>query len=195
MVYGVALNFRAALAALGDAVYREPYKRPPQAPILYMKPANTWIPEGVAIACPSGVPQLRMGGRLGIVIGGGFRIVNDVSIPHTSYYRPAIREQCRDGFCALGALVDGAALAKPDAAEIRILVNGEVRAVNNTENLVRSIPKLVADISEFMTLRSGDVLLVGEPDNAPLAGIGDCVRVEIEGLGALENPVAAQATA
>jgi 5-oxopent-3-ene-1,2,5-tricarboxylate decarboxylase/2-hydroxyhepta-2,4-diene-1,7-dioate isomerase len=192
MVYGVALNFKAALAVLGDAVYRDPYKEPPVAPILYMKPANTWISAGAPIPCPRGVPQLRMGGTLGVVIGGGFRIVNDVSIPHASYFRPAIREQCRDGFCSLGPVVDGARLANPDSAEIRIFVNGELRALNSTRNLVRNVAKLIADINEFMTLHAGDVLLVGEPDNAPLAGIGDRVRVEIEGLGALENPVEAE---
>ena len=193
MIYGVALNFKAALAALGDAVHRDPYKKPPRAPILYMKPANTWIPGGAPIPCPRGVPQLRMAGTLGLVIGGGYRIVNDVSIPHASYYRPAIREQCRDGFCPLGPLVDAAALANPYAAEIRIFVNRELRAVNTTANLVRNVPQLIADISEFMTLHPGDVLLVGEPDNAPLAGPGDRVRVEIEGLGALENPIEAEA--
>lgn len=193
MVYGVALNFKAALAALGEAVYRDPYKNPPVAPILYMKPANTWISGGTAIPCPREVPQLRMGGTLGVVIGGGFRIVNDVSIPHSSYYRPAIREQCRDGFCSLGPVVDHSALANPNATEIRIFVNGDLRAVNTTANLVRGVEKLLADIHEFMTLHEDDVLLVGEPENAPLARPGDRVRVEIEGLGGLENPVESEA--
>ena len=65
MVYGVALNFKGALAALGDAVHRDPYKKPPEAPVLYTKPANTWISGGAAIPCPGGVPQLRLGGTLG----------------------------------------------------------------------------------------------------------------------------------
>src|SRR6266849_10446241 len=122
-VYGVALNFKAALASLGDAT-------PPVAPVLYMKPANTWIPGGAPIPCPRGVEHLRMGGTLGVVIGGGFRIVNDVSIPHASYFRPAIREQCRDGFCSIGPRMDHDALTGPHSAEIRIFINGELRTVN-----------------------------------------------------------------
>ena len=194
-VYGVALNFKAAFAALGDAVNRDPYKKPPVAPVLYLKPANTWIPNGAPIPCPPGV-QLSMGGTLGVVIDraqpgliGGYRIVNSVSIPHASYYRPAIREQCRDGFCPIGEEVKKSALADADAAVIRIFVNGELRAANSTANLVRGVARLIADISEFMTLQTGDLLLPGEPDNAPLAGAGDHVRVEIDGLGSLENPV------
>ena len=66
-VYGAALNFRGALAALGDAVHGEPYKKPPEAPVLYLKPGNTWSSPGAIIAVPAGVPQLRMGGTLGLV--------------------------------------------------------------------------------------------------------------------------------
>src|SRR5712691_6423444 len=101
-VYGVALNFKGELAALGDAQYRDPYKKPPEAPVLYLKPRNTWIPNGAPIPCPRGVTYLNMGGTLAAIIGGGFVVVNDVSIPHSSYFRPAIREQCRDGFCPIG---------------------------------------------------------------------------------------------
>jgi 5-oxopent-3-ene-1,2,5-tricarboxylate decarboxylase/2-hydroxyhepta-2,4-diene-1,7-dioate isomerase len=142
-----------------------------------------------------------MGGTLGIVFGRaaarvgadealtyvrGWVVVNDVSIPHQSYFRPAIKERCRDGFCPMGAV---ASFESVDAAqvEIRMFVNGEFRAIANTADLVRPIPRLIADVTEFMTLRTGDILLVGEPDNAPLAGPGDRVRVEIKGIGSVEN--------
>lgn len=175
-------------------MHRDPYKKPPEAPVLYIKPANTLIGNGEPIPCPAGVNQLRMAGTLGIVIGpkatiGGYAVVNDVSIPHSSYFRPPIREKCRDGFCPMGPRVDRSAIVNPDAVEIRIAVNDEVRAVNSTANLVRGVARLIADIGEFMTLAEGDVLLVGEPDNAPLAGPGDVVRVEIDGVGVLENPI------
>jgi 5-oxopent-3-ene-1,2,5-tricarboxylate decarboxylase/2-hydroxyhepta-2,4-diene-1,7-dioate isomerase len=48
---------------------------------------------------------------------------------------------------------------------------------------------LIADISEFLTLQPGDILLIGEPHDAPLARAGDRVRVEIDGLPAVENEV------
>ena len=53
--------------------------------------------------------------------------------------------------------------------------------------------RLIANVTEFMTLRTGDLLLVGEPDNAPLAGVGDMVRVDIEDVGYLENIVTGEA--
>lgn len=201
-VYGAALNFRGTLEKLGPALYRDPYKNPPKAPVLYMKTANTWIANGAPIPCPAGVEKLRMGGTLAVVIGKtatrveernaleyvrGYTVANDVSIPHESYYRPAIKQQCRDGFCPMGPEVRN--LPSPEDTEIRIFVNGELACVNSTRNLVRGVARLIADITEFLTLREGDVLLAGEPDNAPLAGVGDRVRVEIDGLGALENPV------
>ena len=204
-VCGVALNFRGALAALGAALYRDPYKQPPQAPVLYLKTPNTWVGYGEPIPCPPGVERLRMGGTLGAMMGrtacrvaesdaldyvGGYLILNEVSIPHESYYRPAVRQQCRDGFCPMGPwVVDRYAIPYPAAIEIRIKVNGELRCVSRAADLVRPLPRLIADISEFMTLRAGDVLLIGEPDNAPLAGPGDRVRVEIDGAGWLENPI------
>ena len=87
-------------------------------------------------------------------------------------------------------VIDRHAIGDPAAVEIRIAVNRELRCVSRAANLVRPLPRLIADISEFMTLRAGDVLLIGEPDNAPLAAPGDQVRVEINGVGWLENPIA-----
>ncbi|MEN9670300.1 MAG: 4-hydroxyphenylacetate degradation bifunctional isomerase/decarboxylase, partial [Pseudomonadota bacterium] len=45
-VYGTLLNEKKALAALGEQVHVAPYKAPPQAPVLYIKPRNTWVSEG-----------------------------------------------------------------------------------------------------------------------------------------------------
>lgn len=194
-IYTAVLNFRGELDRLGEAMHQDPYKIPPRAPVLFIKPPNTWVGAGDVIPCPRGVPQLRMGGTLAIVMGthgqpDGFTIANDVSIPHESYYRPPIAQRCRDGFCPVFAEI--LPLADPDGVEIRVRVNGHVKAVNNTRNLVRGIARLIHDISEFMTLRAGDVLLVGEPENSPLASIGDVVRVEIDGLGFLENAIGAE---
>jgi 5-oxopent-3-ene-1,2,5-tricarboxylate decarboxylase/2-hydroxyhepta-2,4-diene-1,7-dioate isomerase len=205
-VYGVALNFRPALEALGEQFYSDPYKKPPEAPILYLRPRNTWNRNGAAIPVPAGLEYLRMGGTLGVVIGrtacrvkmrdalayvGGYTIINDASIPHESYYRPAIRQRCRDGFCVIGAgVADRHALSNPNQVEIRIHVNGQLRCAASTSDLVRPVETLIADISEFLTLRPGDIILVGEPHAAPLARAGDHVRVDIQGLASLHNEVA-----
>ncbi len=122
---------------------------------------------------------------------GGWVVANDVSIPHESYYRPAIKQRCRDGFCPISAIAPFDSLY-PDDAQIRIFINGELKASVSTRDLVRPITRLIADVTEFMTLRTGDILLVGEPDNAPLAGPGDRALVEIAGLPSIENTLVAE---
>lgn len=178
-VIGVLANDPAMLAAMGDAVNAPPYKAPPRAPILYVKPANTWIAHGAPIPLPAGVPALEMNATLGVVIGTtacrvpeahalefvrGYTIVNDVCEPHASFYRPGVRQRCRDGFCAFGPWVVAAnAVGSPDALAMRVFVNGQLRGADNTGNLVRGIARLITDVTEFMTLAEGDVLLVGSP--------------------------------
>jgi 5-oxopent-3-ene-1,2,5-tricarboxylate decarboxylase/2-hydroxyhepta-2,4-diene-1,7-dioate isomerase len=177
-VYGVALNFRAELENL---VAR------PVAPVLYLRPRNTWNTSGAPIQLPDGVKQLKMAGTVGFVIGAGYVAVNDVSIPHESYYRPAIRERCRDGFCVIGSESTD---RLPE--EIRIWINDELRCRAKISDLLRPIDRLIADIGEFLTLQPGDIVLAGEPHDAPLAQAGDRVRVEIDGLPAIENEVVAE---
>lgn len=206
-VYGVALNYRGALAALGAAVDAPPYQAPPRAPILYLKPRNTWVGHGTPVCLPAGHEAVALGPTLGVLIGqaatrvsaatamshvGGYTIVNDLALPHSSYFRPAIQQQCRDGFCPIGAaLVDAAAIAAPGALAIRAYVNDRLCLSCSTTELIRPLPQLIADITDFMTLRRGDLLLVGLPANLPLARAGDRMAVEIEGLGRLENPLLA----
>ncbi len=207
-VFGVLFNFPGELAALGDAVNATPYVAPPRAPVLYIKPLNTWIGAGMPVALPADVPAVRVGVSLGLVIGrtatrvseahaldyiAGYTVVNDITEPHESYYRPPLRENCRDGFCPIGPWIVGReAVRDPAKLTLRTYVNGELRQENSTAVLARPIPRLLADITEFMTLNEGDVLMVGVPENRPLARVGDRVAVEVEGVGRLENPLVAE---
>jgi 5-oxopent-3-ene-1,2,5-tricarboxylate decarboxylase/2-hydroxyhepta-2,4-diene-1,7-dioate isomerase len=202
-VFGTLLNHRTALSALGDAVAAPPYNGAPRAPVLYLKPRNTLAAAGAAIAVPAAVPELQVGASLGLVIGrsacrlsaaealefvAGYLIVNDVSVPHASYYRPALRCQARDGFCPLGPrVVERAAIADPDALTLRVYVDGELRQTAGTAQLVRGVATLLADVTDFMTLAPGDVLAVGAAAPAPRVRPGQLVRIEIDGLGRLEN--------
>ncbi|MBC7210235.1 MAG: fumarylacetoacetate hydrolase family protein, partial [Pseudomonas sp.] len=80
----------------------------------------------------------------------------------------------------------------PDALGIRLWVNGELRQHNNTANCVRGVARLIAEISEFMTLHAGDVLITGTPEGRVDVLPGDRVTVEIDGLGQLTNPIVAE---
>ena len=202
-VYGTLLNYQGALAALADAVHNPPYGEPPKAPVLYLKPPNTWIGHGKPIPVPAGVEAVEIGAALGVVIGRtatrvkadealdyvrGYTILNDVTLPHASVFRPPIRQRCRDGFCPIGPwVIERDAVPQPDRLTIRVFVDGALRAENTTAHLVRPIAQLLADVTEFMTLSPGDVLHVGTPEQAPLARPGERVTIEIETVGWLEN--------
>lgn len=209
-VVGALLNFRGAWAAMEPAMQREPHHKPPVHPVLYIKPANTWRGAGDPIVLPPDVEEIEVGATLGLVMGrtaarvrvedaldyvAGYVIVNDVTVPHTSVLRPPLKQKCRDGFCPMSTPVPAMEVSDPDALAIRVYVNGELQLANSTANLVRNVRKLISDVSEFMSLARGDVLLVGVPENAPRARAGDRIAVEIDGLGRLENILRAEGVA
>jgi len=204
VVYGTLLNHHTAWRALGEALRQPPYNAPPKAPVLYVKPCNTLAVSGDPVPVPPGVAELEVGACLGLVIGraacrleqasalehvAGYLIVNDVSVPHHSYYRPAVRFRARDGFCPIGPrVVPRQALADPDDLNIRVFIDGELTQQATTAQAVRGVRRLLADVTEFMTLSPGDILAVGAAAPAPRVRAGQRARVEIDGLGWLENP-------
>ena len=206
-VYGAALNYREQRQEL-DALFRQPpHLVPPVAPVLYIKPRNTWLGHRAAITVPEDADELEVGATLGILFAratkcvpvdaaletvAGYTLVNDLSIPHTSLFRPPLRFNARDGFCVLGPWVIARdALAAVDALTIRASVNDEIRQTVSTADLHRNVARLIADVSGFMTLGPGDLLTIGVPAGAPRARAGDRIAVEIEGLGRLENELVA----
>ncbi len=195
-VYGVMLNVAGGVEALGEAVNAAPYKAPPVAPILYIKTANTFLADGGMVAVPPGMDELEVQPTLGLVFGRTATRVTeaealgyvaavvpaiDVCVPHASLYRPAVRHRCRDGFLPLGAVVPVPAGA--NAFDIRISINGEDRGGFSTADLARSIPRLIAEVTDFMTLSPGDVLLVGLSHASPRARAGDKVTARVSGAG------------
>ncbi|UYY97087.1 fumarylacetoacetate hydrolase family protein [Peribacillus frigoritolerans] len=204
-VYGTLLNYKGSLEAMKGKIDHPPYNEPPKGPILYIKPRNTFSSYSNPVPLPTGIPELEIGAALGIVISKtatrvkkeyasdyieGFTIANDISIPHESVFRPAIRHKARDGFCPIGPwVVSKESISNPDSLGLRVYINGELRQENSTSNLIRSIPRLIEDVTDFMTLSTGDVLLVGVPENAPLAKANDQVRIEIDEIGYLENTI------
>jgi 5-oxopent-3-ene-1,2,5-tricarboxylate decarboxylase/2-hydroxyhepta-2,4-diene-1,7-dioate isomerase len=118
----------------------------------------------------------------------GYLIVCDVSVPHSVYYRPSIRFKARDGFCPMGpAVVPRAAVPNADNLQIKVFVDDDLRQSVTTRDLVRPVPRLLADVTDFMTLSPGDVLAVGAAAPAPRARAGQKVAIEIDGVGRLET--------
>jgi 5-oxopent-3-ene-1,2,5-tricarboxylate decarboxylase/2-hydroxyhepta-2,4-diene-1,7-dioate isomerase len=205
-VYGAVLNDQASMNLLGDALLEAPYKGKPKAPALYIKPENTLVGHGGSVTLPARATELEIGATLGLVIGRsasrvtvadaldhvrGYTIVIDLSIPHASVYRPAIREKCFDGACPMGpVVVERGDLGDPHGLAIRTYVNDKLVAERKLDDLVRPIPQLIADVSEFMTLLPDQVLLPSVPLGSPTAQAGDRVAVEIDGIGRLEITLA-----
>jgi len=200
-VYGVTLNDRKLLAQRMAEFGAPPYQKPPEKPVLFIKTPNTLNWQGGQVALPHG-ERLQPGPALGVVIGrdasrvtaanaldyvAGYVIANEFSLPEDSYYRPAVKAKCRDGFCALGYMIPVAEVPKPGQLGIRLYVNGELRQSGSTEDWVRPLGQLLEEITEFMTLYAGDVLLTGTPAGRVDVQVGDDVTVKIDGLGELTN--------
>ena len=197
-VYGTLLNDPAALNALGDATHAAPYKAPPRAPILYLKPRNTLAGHRARVVVPDDSLGVEIGASLGIVIGraatrvsvarasdyiAGYTLVADLSVPHASVYRPSVRFRARDGFCVVGpAIVAARHVATPDDLPIEVSLNGAHTFTASTASSIRNVAQLLADVTDFMTLSAGDVITLGVPHGSPVAHIGDTATLAIGGL-------------
>jgi len=198
-VYGVVLNHPCALEGLGARLEQPPYQAPPKGPVMYVKPRNTWVNSGSDVVLPAGEPAIELGATLALVMGvgasklmvedalaavAGCQLALDLSLPHDSYYRPAIREKCFDGSCVLGALQ--ASMPELDTLSIQTRVDGRQVDEWRIHELLRSPAQLLAQITAFMSLNPGDRLLVGVKWQAPQAKAGDVVTVQASGLPALQ---------
>jgi len=200
-VLGAAIADARLLEALGDKVAAPPYRAAPLAPVLYVKPRHTLAGASAPFALPRGAEAIEIAATVGLVIGSSASRVNeaearahiaacmlvaDLGLPLASWYRPAAPARALDGSCRLGAAVTDIA---PQSFSLRVFVDGRLAQQVDTARYRRTPAQLVADVSEFMTLAPGDVLLVGLPFDAPRAHAGQRVRVEGSGLGGFEFTV------
>lgn len=202
-IFAVALNHGSQLDAWREAFQQAPYKTPPKTAVWFIKPRNTAIGSGDAIPHPQG-ETVQSGATVALIVGktargvsveeaasciAGYALANDVSLPEESFYRPAIKAKCRDGFCPLGDLVP---LRSVDNLTIITEINGREADSWNTADLQRGAAELLSALSEFATLSPGDAILIGTPHARVTLRPGDRVRILAEGFPALENPVVAK---
>ncbi len=205
-VVGLMLNDPAFLAELGDKANEPPYKAPPKAPVLYIKPANTYARNGDTVSLPADVPEVWVGACLGIQFSrratavkpdqvanyiAGYRLVADLTVPHESFYRPAIKQKCRDGFCPMGECMPADAVGNPDQLDISVVIDDGEAWTTTTRDRVRNVAQAVADVTEFMTLEAGDVLLLGIPAHSPRVRAGQRFIIRADGLGELHTALTA----
>lgn len=193
-IYGVILNDADERTALAASFGAAPYGKMPVAPVVYIKPGQC-VSQGV-VRVPADVDAVEAAPTLALLFGrdatdvaadeamafvGATCLALDVCVPHASHYRPAVAQRCRDGFLPLGRFVSTGL-----PAAIATWIDGTPAHRWSLDRLVRPVPSLVADLSRFMTLRAGDMLLIGLPGDAPRVGPGRTVRVEADGLPPLE---------
>ena len=214
-VYGTLLNFKAERAAMAAQMTEPPYKAPPQAPVLFIKTANTFNTSGGVVQVPAKVPEIEIGATYGMVIRAvdqsnraqaapinvasqiaGFVLMNDVSIPHTSFFRPPVKFKCLDGFLGMGLHLTPAALAgDPSELKLEVRINGVLKQSVDFSNLHRDALTLLRDVNEFMTLQPGDVLMLGCDAGRPLAKVGDRIDISMPGqpaFGTLSHTLVAE---
>lgn len=198
-VYGTLLNFRGEWDAWAPKMSEAPYQAPPRAPVLYVKTANTFTPSGGAIPVPARVPEVEVGATVGMVMKSatevaGWVLLNDLSIPHDSYYRPPVKFKCLDGFLGIGERLRARNEAgDPAVFVLKVSINGELVQTVRFADLVRPADRLLADVSEFMTLGEGDVLMLGCAGDRPRARVGDRIEITLPALGTLVNTLVAEA--
>jgi 2-keto-4-pentenoate hydratase/2-oxohepta-3-ene-1,7-dioic acid hydratase in catechol pathway len=195
----VGRNYRAHAHELSHEV--------PEEPLLFLKPPSSVIGPGDPIVRPVHMSTLvHHEGELAIVVGtrlshasaaealagiAGYTCGNDVTARDVQRKEGVFgRAKGFDTFCPLGPrVVPAADVRDPQALSLRVLVNGALRQAGNTADMVFPVGDLLSFISLVMTLVPGDVVLTGTPEGVGPLVAGDVVRVEIDGIGALENPV------
>jgi 5-oxopent-3-ene-1,2,5-tricarboxylate decarboxylase / 2-hydroxyhepta-2,4-diene-1,7-dioate isomerase len=211
-VYGTLMNFTDEHAALAAQMTELPYKAAPRAPVLYIKTANTFSAHGSAITLPAGVAQVQVRASVGLIFGSKrppaqwsiaqtaidnvahMVLLNDLTIPHASFYRPPVKFKCVDGFLCAGQAAHAVQdLAVLDALTVTVRVNGQTVQTFSTFDMVRSAAQLVRDVAEFIDLQEGDVLMLGSPFAAPLARAGDTVEISAPGFAPLRHTLVAAA--
>ncbi len=213
-VYGPLLNFQAELHALAPQMPEPPYKGAPRAPVLYLKPANTWCANGGSTPLPAPAAEVEVGASLAMVLGppttasrpgqasppgvAGWVLVNDLCVPHASFFRPAVKARCRDGFLGIGPrMASPLELGDTAALVLEVRVNGSLRQTVRFAELARDANTLLADVAAFLPLQAGDLLLLGCDAGRPLAHAGDTITIHASGcpaLGVLHQTLHTEAT-
>jgi 2-keto-4-pentenoate hydratase/2-oxohepta-3-ene-1,7-dioic acid hydratase in catechol pathway len=198
-IIGVGRNYVEHAAELGNAV--------PKQPLLFLKPPSAVIYDGDPIVLPPESARVEYEGEIGVVIGrplrrateadartaiAGITCVNDVTARDLQRSEELwTRAKGFDTFCPIGPRLEVVDPARFAELEVRSRVNGVERQGGRARDMVFSILRLVAYISQVMTLEPGDLIATGTPAGVGPLNPGDIVEVEIPGVGVLRNPVVA----
>lgn len=207
----IGMNYAAHAAESGA--------EPPEMPIIFLKTPNTVMGPDDPVTIPPGSLKTDWEVELGVVVGrrasyltsreeslshvAGFVVCNDLS--ERRYQLEVSGGQWGKGKSSPGFCPTGPWLVTPDEVDHRALrlrswVNGEPRQDSSTADMVFDVEHLVWDLSQYLTLEPGDLILTGTPQGVALSGrfpylaAGDVVELEIEGLGRQRQQMVAERT-
>ncbi|RLF60926.1 MAG: 2-hydroxyhepta-2,4-diene-1,7-dioate isomerase [Thermoplasmata archaeon] len=176
----------------------------PDEPIIFLKPPSSVIAHNEAIIYPKQSRRIDYEAELAVVIGErckdvskkealnvvlGYTILNDVTARDLQMKDGQwTRAKSFDTFAPVGPwIVTKDEVLNPNALEIKLWVNGELRQSSNTKNFIFKVEELIEFISSIMTLEKGDIISTGTPAGVGELNRGDVVEIEIERIGRLKN--------
>jgi 2-keto-4-pentenoate hydratase/2-oxohepta-3-ene-1,7-dioic acid hydratase in catechol pathway len=194
----VGLNYKDHAAETGKAL--------PAEPLIFIKPSTAVIGPGDPIRLPPGVGRVDHEAELGIVIGRrahrvprakawdyvlGLICVNDVTARDLQN-KESQYTRCKgfDTFAPIGPSIVTGLNGEPRGVEG--WVNGDRRQSSSTRHLIFPIEQLIEFVTFVMTLEPGDIISTGTPEGIGPITHGDTVKVVVEGVGELVNPVQAE---
>jgi 2-keto-4-pentenoate hydratase/2-oxohepta-3-ene-1,7-dioic acid hydratase in catechol pathway len=194
-----ARNYRKHAVELSNPI--------PSEPLIFLKPASALIGPDAPIALPTDQSELvHHEGELAIVIGHraqriaptqvaehilGYTLFNDVTARDLQRRDGCFsRAKGFDTFAPMGPWIDTD--FRVASQPLRLWVNETLRQEGALDEMLFDVPTLISWLSEIMTLEPGDIIATGTPAGVGVLSPGDTVRIEIEGLGALSNPVRAR---
>jgi len=184
---------------------RELGNEPPKEPLIFLKPPSSLIASGDSIVYPALSERVDFEGELGVIIGKrarhvktadaasyvlGYTCVNDVTARDLQKKDGQwTRGKGFDTFCAVGPSMTPREDVDEATLTVRTYVDGEKKQEAPVSEIMFSVDAIISYVSEFMTLEPGDLIATGTPPGVGPLRPGSQVRVEIDGVGVLENAV------
>jgi 2-keto-4-pentenoate hydratase/2-oxohepta-3-ene-1,7-dioic acid hydratase in catechol pathway len=202
--YACGINYEGHWRTAAEEFGLDLQKTWPRSPEIGYRAQSAIVGPGEAIVLPADVPpNVQVEGELAVVIGKrakglsvaeandcifGYTICNDVSARGWQFQdRTFWRSKNSDTFKPLGPWIQRG--VDVEKLVTRVSVNGELRESFPTHKMIYSIAEYIAAITRYITLVPGDVIIMGTDGHCPQIRAGDTVTIEIEGIGALTNPV------
>lgn len=212
-IFGIGLNYVEHVAESSRTL--DTAKELPKQPVIFSKPPTCIIGPGAAIAHNARLTQqLDWEVELAVIIGRracrvsepealsyvfGYSVMIDVSARDCRRAGQWIYSKGQDTFGPFGpCIVTADDIADPQALNLWLTVNGQMKQQSNTRHMLFKVPHLIADISAGMTLEPGDIIATGTPEGVGAGRTpqewlwpGDVVEAGVEGIGSLRHPVVA----